>query len=147
MFELAPWKPFGEVRSLRREMDKLWEDFFGGGELVAPESGWLPAVDISETKDAIKVKAELPGMEPKDVEISLTGDILTIKGEKKQKTESKDENYHRIETRYGSFSRAIRLPVAVQADKIEASYEKGVLSIVLPKKEEVKPKQIEVKVK
>jgi len=146
MFELTPWRPFGELRSLRREMDRLWEDFFGGGELVSSETTWVPATDISETKDAIIVRTEVPGMDAKDIEINLTGDILTIKGEKKQKTEEKDENFHRIETRYGAFSRAIRIPVSVEADKIQAKYEKGVLKITLPKKEEAKPKQIEVKV-
>ncbi len=146
MFELTPWRPFGELRTLRREMDKLWEDFFGGQELVSTDGVWVPAIDISETKDAIIVRAEIPGMDVKDIEINLTGDILTIKGEKKQKTEEKDENFHRIETRYGAFQRAIRVPVSVDSDKIQAKYEKGVLKITLPKKEEAKPKQIEVKV-
>ncbi len=145
MFELTPWKPVRELSTLRKEMDRLWEDFFGGQRAIAEEASWLPAVDVSESKDAITVKAEIPGMEPKDIDISLSGDVLVIKGEKRQEKEEKEENYHRIERRYGSFSRSLRLPVEVDADKIEAKYEKGVLKVVLPKKEEVKPKQIEIK--
>ena len=146
MFEITPWRPLGELRNLRREMDRLWEEFFGPREVATSETSWVPAVDISETKDAVIVKAEVPGMEPKDIDISLSGDILTIKGEKRQQTEEKDENFHRIETRYGAFSRSIRIPVPVDADRIEAKYEKGVLKVTLPKREEVKPKRIEVKV-
>ncbi len=145
MFEIAPWRPFRELGNLRREMDRLWEDFFGGKDMFPAETAWMPAVDISEDKEAITVKAEIPGMDPKDIDISLSGDMLVIKGEKKQERDKKDENYHRIETRYGAFSRALRLPVPVNADKIEATYEKGILKVVLPKKEEVKPKQIEIK--
>ncbi len=145
MFDVAPWKPLNEITRFRKEMDRLWEDFFGGKEMASPEMAWVPAVDVSETDDSIVVKAEVPGMEAKDIEISFSGDTLRIKGEKKQESEEKKENYHRIETRYGAFSRSIRMPVSVDPDKIEAKYDKGVLKIVLKKKEEAKPKQIEVK--
>jgi len=146
MFEIQPLKPFREISNLRREMDRMWEDFFGSGQVNVREGLWAPSVDVSETNDAVIVKAEIPGMEAKDIDISLTGDVLTIKGEKKQETEEKEENFHRIETRYGSFSRMLRLPAAIQTDKVDATYEKGILKLVLPKKEEVKPKQIEIKV-
>ncbi len=145
MFDIAPWKPLNEITRFRKEMDRLWEDFFGGKEMASPEMAWVPAVDVSETDDSIVVKAEVPGLEAKDIEISFSGDTLRIKGEKKQESEEKKENYHRIETRYGAFSRSIRMPVSVDPDKIEAKYDKGVLKIVLKKKEEAKPKQIEVK--
>ncbi len=145
MFELAPWKPMNELSTLRKEMDKLWEDFFGERDLLTRTEGWIPAVDVSETKDAIIVKAEVPGMEAKDIDVSLSGDMLVIKGEKKEEKEEKDENFHRIEMRRGSFQRAIRIPVPVESDKIEAKYEKGILKITLPKKEESKAKKIEVK--
>lgn len=145
MFEIAPWKPMRELSTLRKEMDRLWEDFFGEKALLPSEGAWTPAVDVSETKDSIIVKAELPGMDPKDIEVTLSGDMLVIRGEKKEQKEEKGENFHRIETRRGSFSRAIRVPVPVSSDKIDAKYEKGVLKVVLPKKEEVKAKQIEVK--
>ncbi|NDY42053.1 Hsp20/alpha crystallin family protein [Dissulfurirhabdus thermomarina] len=146
MFELAPWKPFPELSSLRREMDRLWEEFMGRSEaLPALEATWAPALDVSETKDALVVKAEIPGMDPKDIKIHLAGDTLTIRGEKKQETEEKGENFHRVERRYGAFARTLRLPVEVKQDKVDAQYKKGVLKIVLPKKEAGKVKEIEVK--
>ena len=145
MFEVAPWRPFRELSTLRREMEDLWESFPGAREFLPMKGEWLPAVDISETEDSLIVKAEVPGMEPKDIEISLSGDMLIIKGEKKQKSEEKKENFHRIETRYGSFSRTVRIPVSVDSEKIEASYDNGVLKITLPKKEEEKARQIEIK--
>ena len=145
MYELTPWRPFRELAGMRRDLDRLWEDFFGEREFPTSEYKWVPPVDVSETKDEVIVKLEVPGIEKKDIEISLTGDVLTIKGEKKQKVEEKDENYHRIETRYGAFARAIRIPISVDAAKVKAKYDKGVLRISLPKTEEVKPKQIEIK--
>nr|HDN00568.1 Hsp20/alpha crystallin family protein [Deltaproteobacteria bacterium] len=145
MFEVTPWRPLRELSNLRREMDDLWRNLTGEKEFLPMKGEWMPAVDVSETKDSLIVKAEIPGMESKDIDISLSGDLLTIKGEKKQKTEEKKENYHRIETRYGAFSRTIRVPVPVNSEKIKASYDNGVLKITLPKKEEVKAKQIEIK--
>ncbi len=146
MFELTPWKPVSELSNLRKEMDRLWSEFFGESDIAPRSEGWVPAVDVSETKDAVIVKAEVPGMDPKDIDVSLSGDTLIIKGEKKEEKEEKDENFYRIEMRRGSFQRAIRIPVPVDKDKIEAKYEKGILKIKLPKTEETKPKQIEVKV-
>lgn len=145
MFEVTPWRPLRELSNLRREMDDLWGNLTGEKEFLPTKGEWMPAVDVSETKDSLIVKAEIPGMESKDIDISLSGDLLTIKGEKKQKTEEKKENYHRIETHYGAFSRTIRVPVSVNSEKIKASYDNGVLKITLPKKEEVKAKQIEIK--
>jgi len=147
--ELMEWKPFREMSRLRREMDRLWDDFFGPERrLLRPlEMEFAPPVDVSETGDKVTVKAELPGMDTKDLDISLTGDILTIKGEKKSEREEKKENYHLVERSYGSFSRSLRLPAAVNADQIEAKFEKGVLTVTCPKKEAVKPKAIEIKAK
>ena len=110
------------------------------------EKGWEPTMDITETKSDLIVKAELPGIDPKEIDISLTGDTLTIKGEKQQEKEEKEENYYRIERSYGIFSRTIKLPVSVQNDRIKASYQHGVLKITLPKSEEAKQKQIKIKV-
>lgn len=145
--DLIQWRPFREVSRLRSEMDRLWDEYFGPGRraLRPLEEEWLPAVDVSETADKITVKAEIPGMEAKDIEISMVGDTLTIKGEKKAEREEKDENYHLVERSYGSFSRAMKLPAVVDSDKVEATYKNGVLTVVLPKKEEVKPKAIEIK--
>jgi HSP20 family protein len=145
--DLVQWRPFREVSRLRNEMDRLWDDYFGSGRRAFQplEDAWMPAVDIAETADKITVKAEIPGMEAKDIEISMVGDTLSIKGEKKSEREEKDENYHMVERTYGSFNRTMKLPASVDPDKVEASYKNGVLSVVLPKKEEVKPKAIEIK--
>ncbi len=145
--DLVQWKPFREVSRLRSEMDRLWDEYFGSGRraLQPMEEAWLPAVDVSESEDKITVKAEIPGLEAKDIDISMSGDTLTIKGEKKTETEEKEENYHLVERSYGSFRRAMKIPATVDADKVEATYKNGVLTVVLPKKEEVKPKAIEIK--
>jgi HSP20 family protein len=144
---LVPWKPFDELTSFRREMDRLWDRFFSERPaLDMLEKGWEPTIDITETKSDLIVKAELPGIDPKEIDISLTGDTLTIRGEKQQEKEEKEENYYRIERSYGIFSRTIKLPVSVQNDRIKASYQHGVLKITLPKSKEAKQKQIKIKV-
>ena len=145
--DLTEWRPFREVTRLRREMDRLWDDYFGPGRraLRPLPAEFAPAVDVKETPDQIVVKAEVPGMDAKDINISVTGDVLTIKGEKKSEREEKEENYHLVERSYGSFSRSLAMPAAVDMEKIEAKYDKGVLTITCPKKEEVKPKAIEIK--
>ena len=102
-------------------------------------------MDVAETPEKVTVKAELPGLDPKEIDISLVGDLLTIKGEKKSEREENKENYHLVERSYGSFSRALRLPAAVDIDQIDAKYDQGVLTITCPKKEPVKPKAIEIK--
>jgi len=144
--DLTVWKPFREVSRLRREMDRLWDDYFGPGRRgLEPMEAWVPAVDVSESDDKITVKAEVPGLEAKDIQISLVGDVLSVKGEKKSEREEKKENYHLVERSYGSFSRSLKLPASVDADKIEATYKQGVLTVECPKKEEVKPKAIDIK--
>lgn len=145
--ELTPWRPFTELSSLRREMDRLWENFFGERPLTRIwEREWAPSLDMSETKDNFVVKAEVPGIDAKDIDISLTGDVLSIKGEKKQEKEEKEEGYHLIERNYGSFSRSVRLPAEVESGKIKASYKNGILSITLPKSEKVKAREVKIKV-
>lgn len=146
--EMVKWEPMREVSRLWRDMDRMFENFLTTrpGWAAKPWEGeWLPAVDVSETPEQVTVKAELPGIDPKDVKISLAGDVLTLKGEKKSEREEKKEDYHLVERSYGSFTRSLVLPAAVNADKIEAKYEKGVLSITCPKKDQVKPKTIEIK--
>lgn len=147
MADITEWRPFREVSKLRREMDRLWEDYFGPGRraLQPLEEVWAPAVDVSESGDKVTIKAEIPGLEAKDIEISMVGETLTIKGEKKAEREEKGESYHLVERSYGSFMRSLKIPAAVEADKIEATYKNGVLTITCPKKEEVKPKAIEIK--
>lgn len=148
MVRWKPWEPLKELQRMRREMDRLWESFF---ETKPPRrqeeiSEWVPSIDLSETKDSYIVKAEIPGMEAKDIDITLQEDLLTIRGEKKQEKEEKDENYHFVERSYGSFTRSIRLPQEVKGDKIKASYKEGVLKITLPKSEEAKKKETKIKV-
>jgi HSP20 family protein len=146
--ELIPWKPFGELSPFRGEMERLWDKFFGERPFArAFTDEWLPSVDISETKDSFVVKAELPGLEAKDVNVSISGDLLIVKGEKKKEEEEKDEHHYCSERYYGSFQRVFRLPTGVQADKIKATFDKGVLKLTLPKAEEAKKKEIEIKVK
>ena len=147
--QLAPWNPFGgELNSFRGEMDKLWNRFYSERPVVgAFTEEWLPSVDISETEDKLLIKAELPGLEAEDVNVSISGDILTIKGEKKKEEEEKDEHHHYVERYSGSFQRVFQLPTAVKGDKVEATFEKGVLKVTLPKVEEAKKKEIEIKVK
>lgn len=140
-------------RSLRTEMDRLFENFTGrfgvmpffpsrfDTSLSLPS----PAVDITEEEGAFKVSAEVPGMEEKDVEVSLSGDTLTIKGEKRQEREEKGDNLYLSERSYGAFQRSFSLPENVDREKIEASFAKGVLTVTLPKSAKAAPKKIEVK--
>lgn len=144
---LTPWRPLGELGSLRREMDRLLERFLG--EVPSPEflgGTWQPRLDMSETKETLTIKAELPGLESQDLDVSVSGDVLTIKGEKKQEKEEKDEQHHVVERSYGAFMRMVRLPAPVAQDKVKASFKNGVLTINLPKSEEVKQKAIPVTV-
>ena len=147
--ELVPWRSFGgELSSFRNEMDRLWNRFLGEAPLAGVlTEEWLFSVDISETKDSLIIKAELPGMDAKDVNVSISGDLLIIKGEKKKEKEEKDEHHHYVERYSGSFQRSFRLPVNVQADKVEATFDKGVLRVMLPKVEEAKKKEIKIEVK
>jgi HSP20 family protein len=146
--ELVPRKPFGELTSLRKEIENLWNQFLGESPFLRTfREDWLPLVDISETEDKLVIKAELPGLDPKDIDVSISADVLTIKGEKKKKEEETGEHYHYVETYSGSFRRSFRLPHNVETDKIEATFDKGVLKITLPKTEEAKKKEVKIKVK
>ena len=149
---LIPWRERHPLADLRDEIDNLFDNFFGRGrgkEIEAWQGASLrsPAVDMEETDKEIVVKAEMPGLDPKDFQISLTENTLTIKGERKEEKEEKKKNYHMVERRYGSFYRSIPLPCPVKGDKVEANYNKGILEINLPKAEPAKSKQITVNVK
>lgn len=137
-----------EFTSLQREMNRLFADAFRGwADDAATVAAWTPAVDIHETKDHYEVNVELPGVRKDDVKITLESNVLTISGEKKEERDEKNADYRRVERAYGSFYRSFTLPSTVKSDKIEAAYKDGVLNVVIPKAEEAKPKQIEVKVK
>ena len=151
--ELQVWKPFRELapfrefERMRREMDRLWDSFFERRPTKIEEQGeFLPALDLAETDNELVVKCEVPGLEPKDIVISLSDGMLTIKGEKKQEREEKEADYHLVERSYGAFTRSIQLPKEVQGDKINASYKNGILKVTLPKSEEAKKKEIKIKV-
>ncbi len=145
---IVRWKPFRDMVSIQDEMNKLFDDFFGR-PVARPdwtEGVWSPSVDVSEDKDNVVIKAEMPGMNKDDVKISIQDNVLTLKGEKRQEKEEKDKNYHRIERSYGSLCRSFQLPTSVKSDKIRANYKDGVLSVTLPKTEEVKPKEIPINI-
>ncbi len=144
-FELTPFGTFGELRTLRDEMEKTWNQFFKAWPSVETFRGeWVPSLDVSETKDEVVVRAEVPGIDAKDIDVTLKDGLLTIKGEKKAEKEEKGENHHLTERRYGSFSRSVRLPFDVHASKIKANYKDGLLTITMPKSEKSKVKQIKV---
>ena len=138
---LIKWDPFRELNTLDERMGR-----FFGKDWNAPLSttAWNPSVDIFENDNEVVIKAELPGMAAKDIEVRLENNVLVLKGERRFEKEAKEENYHRIEREYGSFSRSFALPTAVNGDKVTAEYKDGVLKIVLPKKEETKAKPIKV---
>lgn len=146
---LGAWSPFG---LFSREVDRLFDDV-GRGWAVAPfrflepkSTGELvPRLDVSETEKEIKVAAELPGMDEKDVNVTLEGDVLTLKGEKKAEAEEKGKNFHRVERTYGSFQRVITLPAEVDATKVTAGFKKGVLTVTLAKSPAAQTRKIEVK--
>lgn len=139
--------------SLRREMNGLFDDFFKGFDLVSlrreqGHSGFFsPSVDIKENDKEVSIKAELPGMDENDIEVSLTNDALTIKGEKKEEKEEKHKDYYRMERSYGSFSRTISLPNGIDSQKADAVFKKGVLTITVPKTAEAKAKVKKIEVK
>ncbi|MDN3513186.1 MAG: Hsp20/alpha crystallin family protein [Candidatus Brocadia sp.] len=146
--DLIKWSQLPSISSMQEEMNRMFDRFFRGGDLAefGVAGTWVPPLDLSETADKVTVKAEIPGMDPKEIDISIQGDTLTIKGEKKEEKEEKGKNYYRMERRYGSFSRSIDLPASVDSNKVTAECKNGVLEITMQKKEEVKPKQISVKV-
>jgi HSP20 family protein len=140
------WEPF-RVVDIQGEVNRLFDNFFGRPATAATPSGraWLPAVDMHETANDLVLKVELPGVQDKDVTVSITGDLLTIKGERRwSENEARDQKLLHVERVYGQFERMIQLPMAVQSDKVKASYRDGVLEITLPKAEELKPREIKI---
>ena len=149
MANIVRWEPFRDLISLREAMDRLFEESF-----IRPRAGWLAplgaeglAVDMYETDQDVVIKSSVPGVRADDIDITITGDTLTIKGETKTKEKVEKANYIRQERRYGAFSRSVTLPTSIVAEKAKAEFENGVLTLTLPKAEEVKPKAIKVKAK
>ncbi len=145
---LTPYEPWSLVDRLEREMERSLESM---RRLIRPEEEtaaavWAPSVDIKEESNRYVVQADLPGVKPEDIEVTLQNGVLTIKGERQTEAKEEKENYRRIERFYGSFFRRFSLPESVEEEKIEANYDKGVLTVSIPKKPEVQPKKISVKV-
>jgi HSP20 family protein len=146
--EMNVWSPFRQLSVLRDEIDRLFDSPLN--ELTRSSqqflSGWLPAIDLYDERDHLVLKAELPGINKDELDISLHGDVLTLSGERKDQGEFKDAEVFRSERYVGRFQRSITLPVRVDASKVQASYQDGILTVTLPKAEEAKPKRIDVKV-
>lgn len=149
---IVRWEPFRDLISVQERMNRLFDEAFRGVTRPGTEEdwalggSWAPAVDIYEQGSDIVLKAELPGVNPKDVDILVENNVLTLRGERSFDQEVKRESYHRVERAYGSFSRSFTLPSVVDTDKIKADYKDGVLRVTLPKKDEAKPKQIAINV-
>ena len=151
MTTMTRWDPFQDLRTAQDEMTQMSPMLAHALGLQGQPQGsdrataWAPALDISERKDAYLVTVELPGVEADDLDITMEDGLLTIQGERHFAHDSSEQQFHRVERRYGAFRRSITLPAQVQADQIEASFENGVLQIVVPKAEEAKPKRIQVR--
>lgn len=146
--EMNVWSPFRHLSVLRDEIDRLFDSPLN--ELTSNSqqflSGWLPTIDLFDDRDHLVLKAEIPGMKKEDIDISLHGDVLTLSGERKEEEVFDKAETYRSERFLGRFQRTVTLPVGVDANKVQASYKDGILTVTLPKAEEAKPKQIEVKV-
>jgi HSP20 family protein len=146
MANLIRWDPLQEMSEVRSLMDRAFDDFFSRSPITYDGIGSID-INLLQTDDDVIVKASIPGVKPEDINISISGDTLTLQGEVKEDEEYKDANYHMREMRQGSFSRAMTLPVKVDSDKAKAEFENGILCLTMPKAEEVKPKTITIKAK
>ena len=144
---LTRWEPFREFSTLQDRMNRLFRETQGSSQDEAlTSSSFAPAVDVYEDEHDVTLKIEVPGIDEKDIDVRIENTTLTVHGERKIEKEEKEENYRRVERQYGSFTRTFNLPPTVDAEKVQADYDKGVLKITLPKKAEAKPKQIKVNV-
>jgi HSP20 family protein len=146
---IVRWEPFRDLLSLQERMNRMFDESYrhrGSEDDWAVGGSWAPAVDIFERDGNIVLKAELPGVDPKDVQVHLENNVLTLRGERKFDQEVKKESYHRVERSYGAFSRSFHLPTTVDVNNIKADYKDGVLNVALPKREEARAKQITINV-
>jgi HSP20 family protein len=137
--ELSPWSA---LRDIETQFTRLMNDF--GAEFPFGDKSWSPAVDLRETDDAYVVHADVPGVKKDEIDIEIIEDVVTIKGERKEETEKKDGNYHRVERHFGSFMRSIEIPGGFDGEKVSAKFSDGVLEVTLPKLEEKKPRSVKV---
>jgi len=145
---IVRWEPLRDLVAAQRDFGRLFREAFGSqlGETELSTRSWAPPVDIYETPDAIVLKADLPGVDPKDVEVRVEDNTLYLKGERKFAKEVNEQNYHRVERSYGSFARSFALPNSISADKVTAEFKDGLLIVTMPKREEAKPKTIKIDV-
>jgi HSP20 family protein len=143
---ITRWDPFRELSTIQDRMNRLFQESYGGQDQELSTSAFAPPVDVYEDEHSIMLKVEVPGIDEKDIDIRLENNTLVVRGERKFEKEEKEENYHRVERRYGSFVRSFSLPNTVDTENVQATYDKGVLKIALAKKAEAKPKQIKVSV-
>jgi HSP20 family protein len=146
MRTIARWEPFRSVTTLQDQINRLFNDAFERKGEESSLSAWAPAVDIYETEQELVVKADLPDVDPKDLDIRVENNLLTIRGDRKFEKKVSEENYLRVERSYGSFARSFTLANTVNSEAIKADYQNGVLTLTIPKREEAKPKQIKVNV-
>jgi HSP20 family protein len=146
---LIRWEPARELNSLQSEMNRLFNTFFdvpAGGANGATLRRWVPAMDLVETEDRYVLRADLPGLSEGDINIEVENNVLTVSGERKSEHQDEGEGYYRVERAFGTFSRSLTLPEGVDPDAVEASFDKGVLEVRIPKPEETKPRRVEVSV-
>lgn len=142
---LVRWDPSHDVDSLQSEMNRIFDGFFGNRrEAGARTRRWIPAMDLAESEDELILSADLPGMSEEDVEVEVKDRVLTISGERSAESEEEERGYHRVERAYGRFSRSLTLPAGVEASKVRAEFDRGVLEVHIPKPEERKPHRVEI---
>lgn len=148
MTYLTTRRPMRNLFGLHSEMGRIFGDLFASDadETDTEKTSWMPTVDISETENGYEIRAELPGVSEEDVNVSVTDNVLTVKGEKRQEVETEGKDYHRVERRYGSFQRSFTLPRHIETDAIKAGFKDGVLTLGIPKAEVAKPTEIPIKV-
>ena len=148
MTYLTTRRPMRNLFGLHNEMGRIFGDLFASDAdgTDTEKASWMPTVDISETESGYEIRAELPGVSEADVNVSVTDNVLTVKGEKRQEAETEGKNYHRVERRYGSFQRSFTLPRHIETDAIKAGFKDGVLTLGIPKAEVAKPTEIPIKV-
>jgi len=148
MTGIIRWDPFREMAGLQERMSRLFEEASGSRRASDDfiTGSWIPSVDVRETKDSLEISVEVPGIEPKDVEVSVENGILTLKGSRSFEKAAEGETYHRVERSYGAFERSFTLPTNIDSERVSAVYRHGVLNLTLPKREEAKPRSISIKI-
>jgi HSP20 family protein len=141
---LARWDPGRQLVPGQTDIDRIFDAFFGTRPANGPAGRWVPAIDLVETDEHLVLKADLPGLDSDDVEIEINDGVLTVSGERKTEHEERKEGYHRVERSYGGFSRSLSLPKGIDAEQVEASFDRGVLEVRIPKPAERKPHRVQI---